>query len=379
MAKDQKQASSQFNLQTVTTDKLYDHLRGTIAYGGNAVVVGRRGSGKTQISKSAIRSSGCKEIYINISTLERVDLGGYPDIMGAGVKRDFVDFLLPKFYEPMIVGDQPCVALLDEVDKADPSLLAPLLEFTQFHRINNRELPNLRSIIMTGNLIAEGGSRPSLPLMDRAEKYLAEANVTDWVSWAGREGKIHPSITSFILDNPADLFGTVDPEDRYSDPSPRGWENASKIINVSEKEKFGWSADFINEKVSACVGRAAGLKYSAYFNHYMKLLPLIEKVFAGEKVTAEYKALNQSEKLVSSMIACTRLTSKLEDLKTAPTSVAKLPAFVGHVGNFLSEVTYENVLIAVRSQVTVARIIKFKLDEHPAWKSVLETVSNTAK
>src|SRR5208282_4961589 len=117
----------------------------------------RRGSGKTIIGKTSIKESGCKEIYMNLSTMERPDMGGYPNFFAAKQDRHFVDFLLPYWYQDLIEGDTPCVALLDEVDKAEAALWAPLLEFTQFHTINGNKLPNLRAVIMTGNLQSEGG------------------------------------------------------------------------------------------------------------------------------------------------------------------------------------------------------------------------------
>src|SRR5271154_2454586 len=178
--------ASDFNLQRISTKELSDNLRATIDFGGNVVIIGRRGSGKTQISKDIINTTACEEVYLNLSVMERPDIGGYPNFFAAQQGKGFVDFLLPAFYQSLMEGDQPVVALLDEVDKAESSLWAPLLEFTQFHTINGRELPNLRAIIMTGNLQAEGGQRPSLPLLDRAEKYLVEASHIHWLDWASK-------------------------------------------------------------------------------------------------------------------------------------------------------------------------------------------------
>src|SRR5271169_2504460 len=294
----QQMATSDFNLQKLNTKELSDHVSATIQVGGNIAVFGRRGTGKTEISKQEIKKADYHEVYINLSVLERVDLGGYPNIMQltpAEVKRKFVDFLLPQFYEPMMDGKKPVVALLDEVDKADPSLWAPLLEFVQFRSINHRALPQLKAIVMTGNLISEGGSRPSLPLLDRAEKYLVEADVSSWLDWAGKSGRIHSSVAAYIHDHPKDLFGAVDPEERYADPSPRGWDRASQIL--FQGEEMGWNSYLLNKKVAGCVGKDAGIKYSHYYEHYMELLPMVENIYAGRDVSAQYGALMPSKKL----------------------------------------------------------------------------------
>jgi hypothetical protein len=364
----QTMASSDFNLEKLNTKELSDHIAASIQLGGNIAVFGRRGTGKTEIAKNQIKVANYHEVYINLSVLERVDLGGYPDIMSANRQKQFVDFLLPQFYEPMFEGKAGVVALLDEVDKADQSLWAPLLEFTQFKSINGRKLPNLKAVIMTGNLISEGGARPSLPLLDRAEKYLVEADASSWLDWAGKSGLIHPSVAAYISDHPKDLFGAIDPEERYADPSPRGWASASKIL--FEGEKSGWSIDILNKKVSGCIGKDAGIKYRNYYEHYQQLLPMIENVFQGKDVSSQYNALEPTKKLVACMITCARLSSQLD-----AASENELPIGVKHVGKFLQKSSFENVLVAVRSQITIDRLVKFNLDEHAEWEPVLSKIN----
>jgi hypothetical protein len=364
----QVMTSSDFNLEKLNTKDLAEHVSASIKLGGNIAIFGRRGTGKTEISKQEIKKADAKEIYMNLSVLERVDMGGYPNIMAAQQQKKFVDFLLPSFYEEMMIGKQPVVALLDEVDKADPSLWAPLLEFTQFKSINGRPLPNLKAVIMTGNLISEGGARPSLPLLDRAEKYLVEADAGSWLEWAGKSGHIHPSVTAYVSDNPKDLFGAVDPEDRYADPSPRGWARASDIL--FKGESLGWSAALLNKKVCGCVGKDAGIKYSSYYEHYQQLLPMIEKIFEGKDIHNEYRLLEPTKQLVACMITCSRLAGQLDNAPKGET-----PPAVKNVGKFLQKVTQEYVLVAVRSQIQIDRIVLFNLDEHPEWEAVLSKIN----
>ncbi len=368
-AKDNVQMSaSDFNLQKLNTKELAEHIAASVQIEENIAVFGLRGSGKTMISKQEIGNAGMHEVYLNMSVLERPDLGGFPNVMGGDPKRKFVDFLLPQFFEPMMEGKKGVVCLLDEVDKADPSLWAPLLEFTQFKSINGRKLPNLRSVIMTGNLISEGGSRPSLPLLDRTEKYLIEADATSWLEWAGKSAHIHPSITSYVSDHPKDLFGATDPEDRYADPSPRGWHRASDILHKGEEK--GWSPTLLNKKVCGCVGKDAGIKYSNYYEHYQQLLPMIEDIYQGKDVSAKYNVLEPTKKLVACMITCARLATQLDLSKKEET-----PISVSRVGKFLQKVAYENVLVAVRTQIQIGRLVEFNLDEHPDWTDVLNKIN----
>lgn len=367
MPKETIMSASDFNLEKITTRELEDHIAATIAIGGNLAVFGRRGTGKTQIAKQQIKKAGKKEIYLNLSVLERVDMGGYPNIMGSNAKNKFVNFLIPAFYEAMLEGNEEVVALLDEVDKADPSLWAPLLEFTQFKSINGMALPNLKSVIMTGNLISEGGSRPSLPLLDRTEKYLVETDADAFIEWAGRARSIHPAIISFITDNKKDLSGAADPEDRYADASPRGWHNASQII--TKGESLGWTTEMLNKKVCGCIGKSIGIRYAHYYDHYQLLLPMIDAVFAGKDIKKEFAQLEPSQQLVGSMILCIRFTNQL-----TASSPGKLPESTTNVGKFLKQIAPENILVAIRSQITVKNVITYGLDDHPAFKDVFADV-----
>lgn len=362
---------SDFNLEKLDTIQLQKHIRCSIQAASNVAMFGRRGLGKTQICKQIIRESGLVEVYMNLSVYERVDLGGYPDMLTPQEKGErFIKYILPKMYEQMIVGDQKVVALLDEVDKADQSLWAPLLEFVNLKSINGRLLPNLQSVLMTGNLISEGGARPSLPLLDRTEKYFVEATVAAWLEWAAMSGEIHPSIYQFIMDHPTCLQGPVDSADHYADESPRGWTLASKVLFFGEEHN--WPVDVLNEKVSGYVGKKAGMDYKMYYVSYKVLLPLVNKVFAGEDYSKEWLTLTPTEKLYTAVIVCSRFATALD-----AANVNAPPECIKFVGKFMQRAGYENVLISVRQQLLVKRIVRWTLDEHPDWEGVLGKINNS--
>ena len=366
--------ASDFNLQKISTQELEKHVSASIGMGSSIAIFGRRGTGKTHICKQRIKEKGYIEVYLNMSVLERTDMAGYPNMLAAQRQKEFIDFILPQFYDPMINGNTPVVALLDEVDKADPSLWAPLLEFVQFHTMNGRVLPNLAMCIMTGNLISEGGSRPSLPLLDRTEKYLVGSDAQQWLEWAGKTGGIHPSVTAFINDHPKELFGAENADDRYADPSPRGWHNASEILRKGEEMKI--SSEILQEKVTGCVGKSAGMKYKNYYEHYQQLLPMIEAVFKGKDVKSEYVGLPTTKKLVSTMITCARLATMLDASLSDAKKKPDVDEATVNVAKFLSYVDDENVLISVRSQITLQRLLDFGIDDNPAWEPIFDKLND---
>ena len=382
--KDDKKISD-FNLQSITTVDYSQILTGSIHSGTNLAVFGRRGSGKTEIAKQTIKTTLVGDekptkplqVYINLSVAERTDMGGYPDMFGAmesakKLSEDekihrFVNYILPTFFEAMIVGDRPVVALFDEVDKADASILAPLLEITQFREINGRALKNLHSCIFTGNLISEGSERPSLPLLDRCEKYLVQADTNSFLNWAAASLKIHPSIMTFLEHKPGQLYGSLDGAgDLYAEQSPRGWEYASRALFYGEKH--GWSPELMLKKVSGFVGKSAGIEYDIYFTHYHELMPLVKRIFKGEDVKQDYKDMNRGMKIYAAMIVCSMLAGILDKAKASETGTkSQVPELI-NVGKFLTAcVEDEDVFVSVRTQLTLQRVVEWGLDTHKDW------------
>jgi len=372
-------ASSDFNMQKIGTQELSETMAATIQYGGNIFACARRGSGKSEIGKSAVAASGYDLLYLNASTFERTDAGGFPKIFDAK-EEQFIRFLLPWYYEQLMQGKNRVVVFFDEIDKMDHSVIAPLLEFTQFHTVNGKALGNLQAVLMAGNLPNEGGSRPPLPLLDRAEKYLVEATSTQWLDWACKAGRIHPSITAYIADHGDDLFGDTDPGDVYADPSPRGWDNYSKILTFGEKN--GWSHKILTNKAAGCVGRKAGIKYAAYFDHYQVLLPIVEKVMRGENIKG-FDDLEPSKRCVACMIVCSRLARLLDDNteknKNKKKDARELPKETEMVAKFLRKVDPEIALVSIRSQIGLDRTVDLNLDSNPDFDHLLKELSGRIK
>jgi hypothetical protein len=98
----------------------------------------------------------------------------------------------------------------------------------------------------------------------------------------------------------------------------------------------------------------------------------INNLYHGKDIFDEYEVLEPTKKLVACMIACSRLATHLD--QSAP---SEPPPALRHVGRFLDKVSYENVLVAIRSQIQIARIVKFTLDDHPDWSMVLKRVGET--
>jgi len=74
------------------------------------------------------------------------------------------------------------------------------------------------------------------------------------------------------------------------------------------------------------------------------------------------------------MIACGRLSNHLDKSKEVDPTIP-----LRHMGQFLQYVSYENVLAAVRSQVTIDRIVLFNLDENADWQEIMGKINKSVE
>ena len=366
--------TSNFNLQTLNTLELEQHIRATIQLSGNILVVGRRGSGKTSIANDAIADLGYRKVVCNLSVYDRVDLMGYPLLFDRASKSRYVEYILPQLFKHLIEGKQPAVLVLDEIDKCDESLLAPLLELLKERSVNDVKLPNLKACIATSNLIAEGGQRPSLPLLDRMEKYLVEANAKQWIDWAPK-GNIHPAIVAFIHDHQAQLQGSINDEEEFSSASPRSWESSSIITHFGEKHKL--DPKLVLNKINGCVGKRAGMAYQNYFEHYQLLLPMVDQIIKGS-IPKEFYALEVTKQFVATMIVANRFAKSIDDLTQEQKKAKVVPDTTKNVGRFLQSMDKELAHVCVRGAIGSDRFRAIDLEKDPVFGELLDAIVSQA-
>ena len=396
--------ASDYNLEHLTTKQLEAHIDASIALCSNLLVVGRRGLGKTQITRTRTAAAGKFLCELNASMFERCDLSGYPRL--SDPTDEFIRYVLPMKFKELITGTQRCVLFLDEVDKAEKELFAALLEIVQERAINARLLPNLDCIIMTGNLPGEGGQRPIPPLLDRTEAYLVEASSDEWLEWAGRpEARIHPSVFKFINDHPSKLCGAVDHPHYYKSESPRAWHKVSNMAHFAEANH--WSNEMIEQKVAGFVGKSVGMDFKLYFTTYQSILPIVDAIFDNKPYHDDFTALAPSERLYVGIIASSRLTSILDanvDVlkvrETAPINEeTRRPRFMSvdeciredspknslvrktlhSVGGFYKALFDEHpefVMTCVHNQIGEGRMVKWDLGGRDDWHGVLGKTTN---
>lgn len=292
--------SNSLNLQEIDQEHALNLCRFFIKSNQNLFLLGRRGTGKTQIAIQAAQDCGLKVNYINLSVIERPDLAGYPDIHTEG---DVIKFKSPSFLPLLEAGTKSdSVILFDEVDKAPPEITAPLLEILDRKMINGRPI-NVSSCILTGNLLNEGtySNQISSALLDRGAKYVLQFNFEKWLDWA-KLNNIHDLILGFLTSNPELACGSIE-STYYATPSPRGWTLASHALNKAKMAKVA-DIDTISSIISGFVGSEAGLRFKIWYEYYRKFEPFIFSIIDTGDCLINYKELQPTEKMVFCITAC---------------------------------------------------------------------------
>lgn len=434
--KDTATAKVEHNLVRINTKQFEKHVRITMSIGGNLFIIGQRGFGKTSIIEAEVNKSEFKLIKINASVLDRTDMAGYPDLLSfksdaesgfktlktgfaaktaktakskvatttkkpkdmkvvevdgvkigfregknTGARYRYVDYILPAFMRPLIEGDDKVVVFFDELDKADQSILAPLLDFFQKREVNGVKLKNIQAIFAAGNLMAEGGGRPPPALLDRTEKYFLETNLGHFIEWGTTIKKLHTSIIAYLSKNGSDLTDILDPGDNFATRSPRSWELASDMMYACEA--LNVPSDILLQKVGGFLGHETAIKYDVYYKYYHELVPYVDEIMKGKFSLSEFEEKEQTSQLVCAMMVTSTLANAIDksiddhNKKGKKTEKPILPESLDHVGNFLSEIDSDIAYIAIRTQIGTSRMIGISIDRSTIWDKLVLKVTET--
>lgn len=104
------------------------------------------------------------------------------------------------------------------------------------------------------------------------------------------------------------------------------------------------------------------------------ILPIIDQIFLGKDVQETYNSLDSIKKIDVCMIACKALAYQLDKAKLDKAQLADAEKLIELVGKFFQNVELENIVISVRTQIGIIRIINWNIDEHPMWYNIFLTI-----
>lgn len=237
----------------------------------NVFLWGPPGVGKTDIVRQLTKNKDCDYLALHLTLLEPVDLRGMPVVNDDRTAVHWVPMgELPT--DPESVG----VIHLDELNTADPSVMAAAMQFCLDRRIGNYTLPEGWRIVACGNRIADGAAARKMPtaLADRFSHATVETSVEDWSEWA-LDNEVSEALVAF-LNYRKDLLHSFS-SSRTVNTTPRGWVDVDKAMRSDPR--FDDVATLAY--ASGRVGKGPITELRAFIRIWQDL-PDIDKILEGE-------------------------------------------------------------------------------------------------
>lgn len=347
------------NVDQETLGTLY---RFSIESGGNIIIFGAAGTGKTEMAMQAAKAKDRESVYLNLSVLEAPDLNGLPMIDPV---TKLSEYATPKFLPIKGTRERGVVLIVDEIDKAKPELQNPMLELFQFRSINGRAL-DIHSIIATGNLPEEGAF--SLPvshaLTNRCMVYKVESAFEPWQQWAV-DANVNGLIVGFLSKNQEYLLMPPPEGDdtAYCHPSPRAWTMAARDLDRVMRE----TVDFQTMLVAGRVGQGAAVKFRVWLDHYRHIEPIIDKL-VKEGVRPNIDQMTVDRIMVCAIAGCNAISQQCRDVPTGAERAKreeKILKTTKNVFGWLGEIPPDFAIGAVKSVLSMKMIQDWKLTRVP--------------
>lgn len=340
------------NVSEIDQETYMRMLRYSVRTGGNVMVFGPAGVGKTECAMQAALAEGFQYVYLNLSVLEAPDMVGLPQ-----VKDDKTCYAPPETIPLYDEKRKPIVLLVDEVDKAKPELQNPCLELFQMRAMNGRRM-NIHSVIATGNLPDEGAfSQPvSHALTNRCMVFRVSSSFEPWLDWAVGNG-VNPLVTGFLSKNPEFLLMPDASGDAtaYCHPSPRAWTMAARDLDGTSSKD---TVDFQTLLVSGRVGTAAAVKFRVWLQHYREIEPLITEL-VQRGTHPNIAGMTIDRQFVCAISACGAIAAecrKAETQKVTPELQAKVNKITENVFGWFNKLPSEFVIGAAKTVLTMKMI-----------------------
>ena len=193
-------------------------------------ILGHPGVGKSAVARQVAERTNRLFIDTRLAFKENVDLGGYP--VPEPEERRMIYFR-PKFIPPEEVpaGYEGVVWLLDEANRAHPTVIQTLFQIITERMCGEHALPAGTAIVLAGNLGEDDSTIitefDDAALDGRLAVFHLKPVAGDWLAWARAEG-LHPSVVRYISLFPERLW-----DETSINPNPRGWHQTSLAISES--------------------------------------------------------------------------------------------------------------------------------------------------
>lgn len=237
-----------------------------------AFLWGPPGVGKSASIRQIAADRGWNVIDFRASTRDSVALMGLPDITG-----DTTRWKVPDEFPQVERDGEEGILLLDELNAAPPSMMAAMFGLVLDRKVGDYTLPRGWRVVAAGNRQADRAAAQRMPsaLANRFAHIDVDADTS-----AGHDNVhiehfneigVDPQLIAFLRFRPA-LIHSMPKNDERAFPTPRSWEQASKVIRLPSALRL--------QGVSSIVGEGAAAELEGFLRVYQNL-PSLDLVLAN--------------------------------------------------------------------------------------------------
>lgn len=181
-----------------------------------------------------------------------------------------------------ITGEAHALICFDEMNSADPTILAACYQIVHDRRIGEFEFGKHVGMCAAGNRADDRGVAFQMPepLLNRLTHLLVKEHAPDWLKWAIAESQEHPLVVSFIDKFNQKLFDHRPGSGQLAFATPRSWSGVSTYLKTFEDPRCVLTEQQERALIYGTVGDALGMEFFE-FREIAEKLPSADDILLG--------------------------------------------------------------------------------------------------
>ena len=263
-------------------EKAFRSIKFMIEHKLNFMLVGAPGVAKTALVQQATAAADMDLITFHPVISDPTDFKGMPAIMreelndeeGKATIKYLAQFIPFDNLKRLLTADTPTVAFADDLGQAPPMVQAAWMQLVLARKLDDKTVSNNITFVSASNRKEDkaGVSGILEPLKSRFASIIELVpDHEQWLTWARKEGKIHPYVRAFIKVRGLKSLWEFNPSnDMTNSICPRTIEHASKIM---------WGKPDPDIRPTLLAG-AAGAAWATEFEAFIKVVKNLPKISA---------------------------------------------------------------------------------------------------
>ncbi|MBZ6004402.1 ATP-binding protein [Paraclostridium bifermentans] len=297
-----------------------------LATGEVPLVVGESGIGKTALAKKIAKENDWSLIVIDGNLLKEGEIGGLPTVEsyvvlnsnGENVEKKTTIYAVHnklREIDEEIAKGRNVLLFIDEINRCEHTVQQELMNLILNREINGYKLNDEVKILAAMNPSSKYGSDFDYQVVDmdaaQENRFVwlnMEADHTQWINWAIREG-IEDKVIEFISTFPEYLHKINDEDVRST---PRSYERVSKSYTIFKEQKDSIPRSVFLNVIKGNVGKVIAEEFISFIESDCSPLVSYEDIFLGETLDSEIIEKVKNESHTRLYLSAMNILKKLE-------------------------------------------------------------------